>query len=158
MLPIRWDPFRDLGMMHRELDDLFRQTFGGAMTEAGTAITTLTPVVNTFTKDNVYHLQAELPGIDKDDLDISVDENLLTIKGERKEVTEKEERDYMLKESRYGSFVRKMTLPDGADTEKVEARYEDGILEITMPIVVKKASASRKISVEGTVGKGRKVH
>ena len=158
MLPIRWDPFKDLGSLQRELDGLLRETFGGGLTEAGTAGTTLSPVINTFTKDHVFHLQAELPGVAKDDLDISIEENMLTIKGERKETTEKEERDYMLKESRYGSFVRRMTLPEGVNTDKIHATCDDGILEITMPIE-KKAVSSRKVLVEGKEGKKeRKVH
>ena len=158
MLPIRWDPFRDLGSLQRELDGLLRETFGGALTETGTAAPTLSPVINTFTKDNVFHLQAELPGVAKDDLDISIEENMLTIKGERKETTEKEERDYMLKESRYGSFVRKMTLPEGVNTDKVHATCADGVLEITMPIERKEVS-SRKVLIEEKEGtKERKVH
>lgn len=157
MLPIRWDPFRDFGTMHREFDDLLRQVFGGALTETGTAGNTLTPVVNTFVKENVYHLQAELPGVAKDDLDISIEENMLILKGERKEVTEKKEADYILKESRYGSFVRRMTLPDGVDTEKVHATCKDGILEITMPIE-QKAPTARKVMVEGEPAKARKIH
>lgn len=158
MLPIRWDPFRDFGSLQRELDSLLRETFGGALTETGTAMTTLSPAVNSFIKDNVFHLQTELPGVGKDDLDISIEENLLTIKGERKESTEKEERDYLLKESRYGSFVRRVTLPDGVNTDKVHAVCEDGVLEITMPIE-KKSTSSRKVLVEGKEGKKqRKIH
>mgnify|MGYP003573256010 FL=1 len=158
MLPIRWDPFKDIGSLQRELDGLLRETFGGGLVDAGTAGTTLSPVINTFTKGNVFHLQAELPGVGKDDLDINIEENMLTIKGERKETTEKEERDYMLKESRYGSFVRKMTLPDGVNADKVHATCDDGILEITMPIEKKEVS-SRKVLIEGKEGKkDRKVH
>ena len=158
MLPIRWDPFRDFGSLQRELDSLLRETFGGALTEKGEAMTTLSPAVNTFIKDDVFHLQAELPGVSKDDLDISIDENVLTIKGERKETKEKEERDYLVKESRYGSFVRRMTLPDGINSDKVHAVCEEGVLEITMPIE-KKASTSRKVLVEGKEGKKeRKIH
>ena len=158
MLPIRWDPFRDFGSLQRELDSLLRETFGGALTETGTAMTTLSPAVNSFIKDNVFHLQAELPGVSKDDLDISIEENVLTIKGERKETKEKEERDYLLRESRYGSFVRRMTLPDGVNTDKVHAVCEEGVLEVTMPIE-KKAANSRKVLIEGKEGKKeRKVH
>ena len=158
MLPIRWDPFRDFGSLPRELDELLRQTFGGALTETGTAVTTLAPVINSFIKDNVFHLQAELPGVSKDDLDISIEENIMVIKGERKETKEKEDRDYLVKESRYGSFVRKMTLPEGVNTEKVHAVCEAGVLEITMPIE-KKSVTSRKVLIEGKEGKTeRKIH
>lgn len=158
MLPIRWDPFRDFGSLQRELDGLLRETFGGALAEKGAAMTALSPAVNTFIKNNVFHLQAELPGVTKDNLDISIEENVLTIKGERKETTEKEDRDYLVKESRYGSFVRRMTLPDGVNTDKVHAVCEDGMLEITMPIE-KKAATSRKVLVEGKeTKKERKIH
>lgn len=161
MLPIRWDPFRDIGSLHRELDNLFRGISGGDLTETGGRSMAMAPVVNAFTGDNVYHVQAELPGVDKDDLDISIEENLLVIRGERKETQEKKERDYFLKESRYGSFIRKMTLPEGVNTDKVHAKCEDGILEITMPIE-EKAVSSRKVMIEGKEGKEakkeRKIH
>ena len=158
MLPIRWDPFRDLGSLQRELDSLLRETFGGAVTETGTTLPTLAPAINSFIKDNVFHLHAEIPGVSKDDLDISIEEDVMVIKGERKETKEKEDRDYLLKESRYGSFVRKMTLPEGVNTDKVHAVCEDGVLEISMPIE-KKSVASRKVMIEGKEGKkGKKEH
>ena len=156
MLPIRWDPFRDVGTLPREFDDLLRQVFGSGMSGRDRSINTLTPVVNMFVKDNTYHFQAELPGVAKEDLDISIEENMLVIKGERKDITEKNEDDYLLRVSRYGSFIRKMTLPEGVDTDHVHAACKDGILEITMPIVPKEKS-SRKIMVEGET-KEKKVH
>jgi HSP20 family protein len=148
MLPIRWDPFKDLGVLHREIDDLFRRTFG---VERETEMETgamRAPLVNTFVKENVYHIQAELPGIDKKDLDVSIDGNVLTLRGERKMSKEAKEEDYHLREFRFGSFVRRLTLPEGVNTEKVHASYEDGILKITMPMS-KKMIGGRKILIEG---------
>ena len=63
MLPIRWDPFKDLGSLQRDFDDLLRKTFGGTLTETGATTSTLSPAINSFVKDNVFHLQAELPGV-----------------------------------------------------------------------------------------------
>ncbi len=158
MLPIRWDPFRDmgreLGTLHREIDDIFRRTFGGgetALQETGAA---RTPLVNTFVRDNTLHVQAELPGIRKEDLDVSVEGNLLTIRGERKLTKETREEDFLVRESRYGSFLRKMTLPEGVNTEAVHASFDDGILEITMPM--KKMVGGKKVTIEGP--KKKEIH
>ena len=162
MLPIRWDPFKDLSTLHREMDDLFRRTFGSfglgrePAVEAGAL---LTPAVNTFTKEGIFHIQAEIPGVSKDDLDVSVDGNVLTLKGDRKTDKETKEKDYYLRESQYGSFLRRLTLPEGVNTEKIHAAYRDGVLEITMPMA-KKLPTGRKVMIEGHEEgkKGKEVH
>ena len=158
MLPIRWDPFKDLTVLHRELDALFRRTFGSFGVERETELEAgdvMSPLVNTFVKDNLFHIQAELPGITKKDLDVSIDGRVLTLRGERRMRKETKEEEYMLRESRYGSFVRRLTLPEGVNTEKIHASYEDGILSITMP-VTQKITGGRKILIEGATEGKRK--
>jgi HSP20 family protein len=159
MLPIRWDPFRDLGTLHREIDDLFRRTFGSMAETEGEATQMMSPKVNTFIKDNVFHVEAELPGLNREDLDVSIDGNVLTLHGERKESKERKDQDYLMRESRFGSFMRRLTLPEGVDTDKVRAGYDNGILTVTMP-VTKKLAGGRKVLIEGGTGKPseKKVH
>lgn len=118
----------------------------------------LTPLVDTFVKEGVYHIKAELPGVAKDDVDVSIDGNVLTLRGERKLDKETKEEMYYLRETRYGSFTRRFDLPDGANIDGIHAAFDNGILEITMPID-KKAIGGRKVLIEGAESKkARKVH
>lgn len=159
MLPIRWEPFRELSTLHKEIDELFRRTFGGIREPEGEAMNLMSPKVNTFVKDEVYHVEAELPGIERKDLDVSIDGNILTLKGERRTKQETRHQDFLMQESSYGSFLRRLVLPDGVNADKVHAAYEDGILTITMPLE-KKLMTGRKVMIEGGTGKseGKKVH
>ncbi len=159
MLPIRWEPFRELSTLHKEIDELFRRTFGGFRETEGEVTNLMAPKVNTFVKDDVYHVEAELPGIDRNNLDVSIDGNILTLKGERKMRKETRRQDYLLQESSFGSFMRRLILPEGVNTDKVHAAYDDGVLTVTMPLE-KKLMTGRKVMVEGGSGKteGNKVH
>lgn len=148
MLPSRWDPLRELNTLHKEMDDLFRRTFGQAREPGEESRQMMAPLVDTFVKGDTFHVRAELPGVDKDDIDVSVEGNILTLKAERKEDTETEEGDYHMRESRSGFFMRRLTLPEGARTEDIHASYEKGILEVTVP-VEKEAVGGRKVMVEG---------
>lgn len=159
MLPIRWDPIRDLGSLHREIDELFRRTFGSFGEPEREAPLMMAPKVNTFVKDGVFHLEAELPGIDRKDLDVSIEGQVLTLRGERKLSKETKDSDYLVKESSYGSFLRRMTLPEGVDSEKVHAAYDNGILTVTMP-VTRKLAGGRKVTIEGGAAEAnqKKIH
>jgi HSP20 family protein len=159
MLPARWDPFKEIGTLQREIEDLFRRTFGSSREYAAEEPGMLAPVVNSFIKDGMFHLQAELPGVAKDDLEVSVDNNVLTIRGERKLQKEVKEKEFLIKESRYGSFARSMSLPAGVNTDNIRASYDNGILEINMPIEQK--AGGRKVMIEGGESKeipGKEVH
>jgi len=146
MLPIRFDPLRDLTTLQREFDDMLRRMFGqGRETPEG--MLTVAPSMNCYVKDKVYHLEADLPGVDADNLDVRIDGAELTIRGERRTGKETEGADYMLRESRVTYFERSVRLPEGADGEKAHASFKDGMLEVTMP-VAKPLHTGRKIPVE----------
>lgn len=152
MLPVRWDPFRgigrELGTLHREMDDLFRRTFGMTTEPALERGAFITPAVNTFVKGDTYFVEAEIPGVNKKDLDVTIEGNVLTLRGERKESKETKEEDYYIREAQYGSFIRRLTLPEEVNSEKIQASYENGILRISMP-VTKKVTTGRKVLIAG---------
>ena len=163
MLPTRWEPFRslskELSSMHREMDELFRRTFGFGEEASAREGFSMAPAINTYTKDNRYCVEAELPGVGKDDLDVNIEGDILTLRGERRADKETKEEDYYIRESRYGSFIRRLPLPEGVDTDQVSAKFEDGILRISMPIE-KKLAKGRKVMIEGPEKeqKEKKVH
>lgn len=159
MLPINWEPGRDLMTLQRELDDMFRKVFGTSR-ERGLANTAINvPTINTYVKDNVFHLEAELPGVDTDKLDLRVDGRDLILRGERRETHKAEDAEYLIRESRVSMFERHLTLPEGADIEKIHASYKDGLLEVSMPMG-EPVTGGRKIAVEGIEAgkKSKEVH
>jgi HSP20 family protein len=107
------------------------------------------PAVDVLTKDDDLVIRAELPGLKQDDVDITLQNGLLTISGEHKVEEEQERGNYHVRERRYGSFRRSMSLPEGTDESKVHARFEDGVLEV----VVEGAAieqAPKRIEIEGS--------
>lgn len=148
MLPIRWDPIRDLNSLQRELDSLMRRAFTLPHEDAPQGGLAAAPAINTYVKDNTFHLEAELPGVDPEKLDVRLDGNDLVLRGERSMRHKVDEADFLLHELHHTSFERRLTLPDGVNTDEVHARYQDGLLEVTLPIV-KKEVGGRRIAVEG---------
>jgi len=104
------------------------------------------PKVDFSEIDNGYELTAELPGMGEDDVECTLSGNMLTVKGEKQDVKEEEKKGYYLKERHYGSFMRNFTLPEDADTEKLEATVSDGVLRVFMPKCEKRPK-TRKIEV-----------
>lgn len=91
------------------------------------------PAIDLYEKDDKYFVRAELPGMAKDDIDVSVTDNILTIKGERKDDTKVEEGGYYCREQTFGTYYRTFELPSTVDEKKIEATYENGILEVVIP-------------------------
>jgi HSP20 family protein len=123
------------------LDDVFEDAFN--WTEG-----TFVPELNVYETPKMFEVTVELPGMEKNDFDISLNDNILTISGERmiKEREGKNGRTYHRIESRYGRFSRSLPLPDVADLEKIEATYENGVLAISIPKL--KERAGRKIKIK----------
>jgi len=105
------------------------------------------PSVNTREAKEAYHIEVDLPGIKKEDVDINIDNNVLTISGERKTKDEVKEENYYKLESSYGSFQRSFTLPEKVDIENIKASSQDGILEIEIP-KLKVIDSSKKIEIK----------
>lgn len=140
-------PARDLGWgLLNDFDDLFQGFFRPARM-AGATGAALVPAVDIVEHDNEYVVKAELPGVKKDDIDITIQDNVLTINAETKSETEEKEGGRVIRQERqYGKFVRSMRLGAQVDASKVKAQYKDGVLTLTLP----KAEEVRpkKIAVE----------
>jgi HSP20 family protein len=134
MAIVRWDPFRDLvtlqERMNRMFDESFRGASGGSSDELGGA---WAPAVDIYEHDGSIVLKAELPGVDPKDVDVRLENNTLTLRGERKVDNEVKQDSYQRVERAYGAFTRSFTLPSVVDQEKIKADYKDGVLKITLP-------------------------
>lgn len=141
----RWDPFDELRRMQREMDRLFDR-FLGSETLGTAHVSAWVPSIESYTRDGELVFRAELPGVDPKDLDVSVTDRELIIKGERKAEKGAKEENYLYKEISYGAFERRFLLPEGVKTDDLKAKFTNGILEITMPAPA--VSKPRKIEIE----------
>jgi HSP20 family protein len=137
----RWDPFRDLVSIQDELNRLFGRTYGGAepvrfgnaeSTRAGAAGSWVPPL-DVFETGDKLVVKVELPGIEPDAVEVSVEDSTLTVSGSRAFEQETDEQSYHRIERRYGAFSRSLRLPQTADPEKVDARFDKGVLTIEVP-------------------------
>ncbi|MCL5942671.1 MAG: Hsp20/alpha crystallin family protein [Actinobacteria bacterium] len=129
MALVRWDPFRELTSLQNEFNRLFSRLGVGEVGERQSWL----PSVDVIETKEAIKLKAELPGIDPDGIKLEVEENVLTLSGERRFEEKVEEDKYYRIERRYGSFSRSLALPQNVDTERIEAHYENGVLEVTVP-------------------------
>ena len=127
-------PFRgswDLqGQINRTLDNMFGGLLRRPEGLPRTRLAEWAPAVDVLSEDGDLLIRAELPGLKQEDVDITLQDNVLTISGERKAEQEEERSGYYVRERRYGSFRRSMTLPEGTDESKISARFENGVLEV----------------------------
>lgn len=141
---VRYDPFRDIRSLQNEVNRLFSgATSGRDDMLSGEWM----PRVDVFENENNLVLEAELPGMKREDFDLSIENNVLTLKGERK-FEKKDERDnYHRVERAYGSFTRSFTLPSTVTSEGAKAEFKNGILNVTLP--KREETKARKIEVFG---------
>jgi len=135
----RWDPFREFSTLQDRMNRLFRDSFGDR--EDALTTSTFAPPVDVYEDEHQVTLKIEVPGIDEKDIDVRVENNVLTVHGERKFEKEEKEENYRRVERQYGSFTRSFTLPNTVDTESVQANYDKGLLKIQL---AKKAEAKPK--------------
>ena len=134
----RWDPLREMTSFQNRLNQLFSD-YGRGTDELATQ--GFVPPVDIYEDEHNIVLKVEVPGIEEKDLDVRVENNTLTVRGERKFEREEKEENFHRIERRYGSFARSFTLPNTVDAEKVAADYTNGVLEIRL---AKKAEAKPK--------------
>ena len=122
--------FNHFNTFDRMLDNFFR---GGVQDDGSLAVSYWTPAVDIAELDNEFVVKVELPGINKDDVKITLESNILTIRGEKKEETNVKEENYHRVERTYGSFQRSFKLPTTVKGDNIDATYKDGILTVTLP-------------------------
>ncbi len=140
-MPItRWDPFREVVSLQNRMNSLFRDLSGNENNDVLTTAS-FVPAVDIYEDEHKVVLKLEVPGIKQEDLDVRVENNTLTVRGERKLEKEEKEENFHRIERRYGSFYRAFTLPTTVDTEHIEASYDAGVLQLALQ---KKAEAKPK--------------
>lgn len=137
----RWDPFREFSTLQDRMNRLFRDSYGSEGREEALTTSTFAPAVDVYEDEHNVTLKVQVPGIDEKDIDVRIENNTLTLHGERKFEKEEKEENFRRVESSYGSFTRSFTLPQTVDAEKVTADYSKGVLKISLP---KKAEAKPK--------------
>jgi HSP20 family protein len=137
----RWDPFRELNALQNRMNRLFEEQQYGRGGEESLTSGAFVPPVDIYEDEHTIQLKLEVPGIDEKDLDIKVENNTLTVSGERKLEKEEKEENFHRVERRYGSFSRSFTLPNTVSTEDIQADYDNGVLKIRL---AKRAEAKPK--------------
>ena len=139
MAIIRWDPFREMTNLQGQVNRLADSLWSGRPES-------WVPAVDVFDTKAAVVLKAELPGMKVDDIQIEVDDNVLTVKGERSFEEKVDEKRYYRVERRYGSFQRSLALPQGVRADEIKATYEDGVLQVVVP--KSEAELPRRIEVK----------
>ncbi len=155
-----WQPFQNL---RQEVDRLF-EDFGHGFWRLPTrrslfeaepfwrrsVLSASAPAVDVAEKETSYEITAELPGMDEKNIELTVADDMLTIKGEKREEKEEKKKDYYISERRFGSFERSFRLPEGVEPEKIEAAFKKGVLTVTLPKTpeAQKKSKEKKITVK----------
>ncbi len=114
----------------------------------GKAAVAAVPAVDVTETDKAYEIAAELPGMDEKNIEVKLADGTLTIKGEKQEEKEEKKKDYYLQERSFGSFQRTFQVPDGVDTDKIEATFKKGVLTVTLPKTAEAQKAEKKIAVK----------
>src|SRR5580692_7531703 len=140
----RWEPFREFSTMQdrmNRLNRLFRESYSPEGPEEALTATNYAPPVDIYEDEHNITLKMEVPGIDEKDIDVRIENNTLTVHGERKIEREEKEENFRRVERQYGEFTRSFTLPSSVDSGQVSAHYEKGLLNIKL---AKKAEAKPK--------------
>lgn len=153
-----WSPLKSL---RREIDRLFddfhpaawhfplsRSRVGLEMPSLKSKHWQIAPAVDLIEKHKEYEISAELPGLDEKNVEVKLSGGTLTIRGEKKEEKEEREQDYYLSERRFGSFQRTFQLPDGVDSDKIDATFANGVLKVKLPKTREAQKSEKKITVK----------
>lgn len=134
MTLVRWNPVRDFSFLQDQMNRLFEEAMGTWLGDSDARTRpTWVPLADVFETDNDLVVRAELPGIDPKKVDVRVENNVLTIRGERPFEQKVEQENYHRLERSYGTFTRSFALPATIDAEKIRAEYREGILNLTLP-------------------------
>jgi len=163
------DPFAFAQAMSSEMDRLF-DTFGGtaqggrellpgesgrSLQQQGSRAQYWAPQMEVFQRGTDMVVRADLPGITPDDVQIDVEDGVLTISGERRQKHEERQERFYRSERSYGTFTRSIALPEGVDDDQVNARFEHGVLEVTVPLPQQQRTRGRRVQIQGGAGAGQ---
>ena len=153
----RWDPFRDVLTLQNRLNSMF-QDYGRVSGENDLVTTAaFVPPVDVYEDEHKIVLKLEVPGLKQEDLDIQLENNSLTVKGERKFEKEEKEENFHRIERRYGSFFRSFTVPNTVNTESVKANYDAGVLRIELEKRAEAKPKQIKVQIGGTASAPKQV-
>jgi HSP20 family protein len=143
---MRWDPFDEMGALRRSMERLFDDVFTGRPGRAVTAVE-WEPAVEMYETDQDVVVRAELPNIDPKQVDVTVTDDAITLKGETKREEEHKDRNYYRRELRYGAFVRTLPLATEVKSGEAKATYKDGVLEVKIPKSERAKPTSVKVQI-----------
>jgi HSP20 family protein len=146
MAIVRYEPLNLLNQLQREVNRLFDTSRFGDEETGGLTASDWVPAVDIKEEDDCFVIHADLPGVDPKDIEITMEKGVLTLKGQRASESKEETEKYKRVERVRGTFLRRFSLPDTVDAEKITAKSKDGVLELTVP--KGQAAQPRKISVE----------
>lgn len=149
----RWDPFRELNTLQDRMNRLFEEAWGPGTRRTGEeslAMGSFVPPVDVYEDEHAITLKMEVPGIEQKDIEVRLENSVLTVHGERKLEKDEKEENFHRVERRYGSFTRSFTLPNTVDTDNVNADYDNGVLKIRL---AKRAEARPK-QIKVNIGQG----
>jgi HSP20 family protein len=126
---LRWDPWGELAALQRDVNELFGRSVGSNVTRSGAFV----PPIDAYTTDEGFVIRVELPGVRPDEVDIAVQDGVLTVSGERFGDAEVKDDNWLRRERYVGQFERSFTLPEGTDPDAISASFEHGLLELRVP-------------------------
>ncbi len=133
MAVIRWDPFRDLNTLQDRMNRLFEEANRGGRADEPTATTSWSPSVDVFETEESIVVKAEVPGVDPKEIELSLENNVLTLKGDRRFEKETKDENYHRIERSYGGFSRSFSIPALVEEAAIKADYKEGVLTIVLP-------------------------
>jgi HSP20 family protein len=148
----RWEPWREMVTLRRGLERLFDEPFA-PRSWMPWRLDEFEMAVDIAEDENAYIVKASMPGVKPEDVEVTLQNNMLTIKGEAKEDKEFKEENYHVRERRYGSFMRSLSLPAIVKADKIEAKHEDGVLVVRLP--KSEVDKPKKIAVKAVTANGK---
>jgi HSP20 family protein len=133
MAVVRWEPFRELAALQSEMSRWMNQMAGGTPTGNGQSTSSWLPALDVWETDSELVLSFDLPGIPEDKISVELEDNVLTVSGERERQTEQSGDRFYRYERRFGTFARNVTLPQGVNEDSIKADYNAGVLEVRVP-------------------------
>jgi HSP20 family protein len=133
MAVVRWEPFRELAALQSEMSRWMNQAAGGTQAGNGHSTSTWLPALDVWEAENELVLSFDLPGIPEDKISVELDDNVLTVSGERARESQTDGDRFYRYERRFGAFSRSVTLPQGVSEDSIKADYKSGVLEIRVP-------------------------